>query len=67
MAIMTTPQKQARIPTISILRNFSLLMRYPSRMVQKACVFCTIVIIDRGSSWMAKQFRVCPTSIMTDR
>lgn len=35
-AIIITPPKQARIPTISILKNFSLLIIKPSKTVQKA-------------------------------
>jgi hypothetical protein len=48
-AISTTPPKQARIPISSILRNISLLIKYPKSVVQNACVFCTICIVAKGS------------------
>ena len=58
IAIMTTPQKQAKMPMSSIFKNCSLLMTKPKMTVQNACVFYTMVNMLRGRSDIAKMLRV---------
>ena len=66
-AMKRTPMKHAMMPTHSILKKASLLIKYPSKAVQKACVFCRIVKRESGRSEMENTFRHYPITRNSER